>query len=297
MLIDYLKVIPQFFLPTHLISKLFFIATRSRRPGWKNWLINWFIKTYRVDMSVAVEQNVANFPDFNSFFTRALLPGARPLAREHGAVVSPVDGAVSQCGSIEGGSIFQAKGHRFTLEQLLADTGADSKQFHNGSFCTIYLSPRDYHRIHMPVPGRVLAMTHIPGRLFSVNAATTRRIRALFARNERVAVWFDTPVGKMAMVLVGALNVSQIDTVWAQGVRGPDPYSIHRWSYLDADRIISLEKGDEMGRFNMGSTVILLFEAEKIRWAQDLAAGSPVRMGQSIGRAIPPPAPAKKAEQ
>jgi len=289
MLIDYIKVIPQYFLPTHFISKLFFLATRSRNKAWKNWLINWFIKTYGVDMSIAAEQNIGNFPDFNSFFTRSLRPGARPVTQAPGAINSPVDGAVSQIGKIAEDQIFQAKGHGFSLQQLLGRETEDWHAFVNGAYCTIYLSPKDYHRIHMPIAGTVNQMVHIPGRLFSVNAATTRRIPALFARNERVVVLFDTDLGKMAMVLVGALNVSQIDTVWAEKVHGPDPQRSHRWSYPDRE-VIRLQAGDEMGRFNMGSTVILLFEKNKINWEQQIAANSVVNMGQLIGRCLDPSA-------
>ncbi len=285
MLIDYLKVIPQYFLPTHAISKLFFLLTRSRNRAWKNWLINWFIKTYGVDMSVAVEQNIENFPDFNSFFTRALKADARPLAREPGAIVSPVDGAISQRGPIERGRIFQAKGHGYTAAQLLGSATSDWQAFENGAFCTIYLSPKDYHRIHMPIAGTLTHMRHIPGRLFSVNAATTRRIPALFARNERVVAMFDTALGKLAMVLVGALNVSQIDTVWAENVHGPDPLRSHQWDYGDKTPI-TLQQGQEMGRFNMGSTVILLFEPGKIQWVSEIAADKSVRMGQLMARTV-----------
>lgn len=285
MLTDYLKVIPQYLVPTHLISWLFYKLTRSRFKPWKNWLINWFIKTYRVDMSLAEQADPKKFDNFNAFFTRALHENARPVDMNPDVFVCPVDGTISQIGNIESDRIFQAKGHDHSLERLLASKEIDGSRFIDGRFATIYLSPRDYHRIHMPVKGTLSKMVYVPGKLFSVNAATTRRIPALFARNERVLCEFETDIGTMLMVLVGALNVSRIDTVWAPNV-GAGSHHLQHWDYT-GDQAITLEKGAEMGRFNMGSTVILLMENNSINWLPDFSADNPVTMGKALARIQP----------
>lgn len=279
MFFDYLKVLPQYLLPTKLISHLFFVLTRSRFEPWKNLLIGWFIRVYRVDMTIAEKPAPQDYPDFNSFFTRALKDGARPLAGGGQVIVSPVDGSISQLGGIEQGRIFQAKGHNYSLKQLLGND-QDAELFVDGSFITLYLSPRDYHRIHMPAAGTLRSMNFIPGKLFSVNAATTRRIPALFARNERVVSIFDSDAGPMALVKVGALNVSRIDTVWAGSVSGGS----ERRRY--GDDAPMLERGQEMGRFNMGSTVIVLFAHGRVQWSPDLLPNHAVSMGQRIGDKI-----------
>lgn len=281
MFTDYLKVLPQYLLPTKLISHLFFVLTRSRVEAWKNPLIRWFIRAFNVDMSIAEKPRAEDYPDFNSFFTRALKPGARPIAAGD-EVVSPVDGTISQAGIIQQGRIFQAKGHHYTLRQLLGND-EDADLFSDGVFATIYLSPRDYHRIHMPLSGTLSSMSFIPGKLFSVNAATTRRIPALFARNERVISIFDTAAGPMAMVKVGALNVSRIDTVWAGPVQSASGRPERR--IYGADEV-QLGKGEEMGRFNMGSTVILLFAKEQVHWHAELTENRTLRMGEAIANRV-----------
>lgn len=282
---DTLFVWLQYLLPQHLVSRFTHWLTRLRIPWLKNTLIRWFIRHFQVDMSEAQEQDYRAYPDFNHFFTRALRPGARPLARDPDAVLSPVDGTVSQAGHIEGDAIFQAKGQRYALAALLGHSEAWQAAFENGEFTTLYLSPRDYHRIHMPRSGTLREMIHVPGRLFSVNPLTTRKVPGLFARNERVVCLFDTDAGPMALVLVGAINVGSIETVWAGEVTPPAGRRVRRWRYDGQD--IRLEAGAEMGRFNMGSTVILLFGAGRVAWEAGLQAEAPVHMGQKIGRVLP----------
>jgi phosphatidylserine decarboxylase len=202
-------------------------------------------------------------------------------------VLCPADGGVSAIGAIDAGTLLQAKGRRYSLSTLLGGDPARAALFEDGHFVTVYLSPRDYHRVHMPVDGRLREMTYVPGRLFSVNFATTRRVRDLFARNERLACVFDTQLGPMALVLVGAMNVAGMETVWSGPVTPPHGASMRTWRYDDATRAVRLARGQEMGRFNMGSTVIVLFAGGRIRWRNDLAAGSAVRMGEALGRALP----------
>ncbi|MCK9531234.1 MAG: archaetidylserine decarboxylase [Gammaproteobacteria bacterium] len=281
-LTDYVKAWPQYLMPGHLLSLGMLWLTRVRHEGFKNGLIEWFIKQFRIDMGQAVESEARAYADFNSFFTRALKPGMRPLDTAPEAVCSPVDGTISQIGTIEHGRVFQAKGHDFSVQELL---GGDelAEPFLGGCFTTIYLSPRDYHRIHIPVDGRLRGMLHVPGRLFSVNPATTRAIPRLFARNERVVALFDTELGPMAMVMVGAVFVGSIETVWHGVVTPPAGKIVRAWRY-DGAQAQRFDKGDEIGRFNMGSTVILLFGPGALAWEESLAAHTPVLMGQRIGQ-------------
>ncbi|HEX6549692.1 MAG TPA: archaetidylserine decarboxylase, partial [Gammaproteobacteria bacterium] len=261
---DRLKAALQYPLPQHAISRAVHWLTRVRQPAFKNWITRRFIHRFGVDMSEAAQPDPDAYASFNAFFTRALRDGARPLANESDAVACPVDGTVSQAGVIAEGRIFQAKGQSFTATELLGNNAELAAQFNNGTFTTLYLSPRDYHRIHMPLAGTLRQMIHIPGRLFSVNPPTTRAVPRLFARNERVAAIFDTMAGPMAVIMVGALNVGSIETVWAGEVTPPRGRVIRNWHY--EDRKIALDKGAELGRFNMGSTVILLFAAGHARW-------------------------------
>lgn len=242
-------------------------------------------------MSQANNENINHYANFNEFFTRPLKPDARPIDPDLNTVVCPVDGQISQLGKIDKGRIFQAKGYTYSLSELLGDEAGQAGQFVNGMFATIYLSPRDYHRIHMPMAGHLLAMSHIPGRLFSVSAATTRAIPRLFARNERVISYFDTTIGCMAMVLVGALFVGSMETIWHGVVTPPHGgRAIKHWRYgsmdpgLDKEKetVVQLNKGDEMGRFNMGSTVILLFQESAVQWQSQLQTAQSVRLGQTI---------------
>lgn len=278
---DNLFVLLQYILPQHPISRLMHWFTRLRVQWIKNLFTRWFVNHFKVDMTEAVEENYRAYPDFNTFFTRPLKPDARPLAADKNAVLCPVDGAVSQAGDIKGDAIFQAKGHDFSLNSLLGGSTAWSEAFQDGLFTTLYLSPKDYHRIHMPLSGKLQEVIHVPGRLFSVNPVTTRKVPGLFARNERVACLFDTHVGPMGMVLVGAINVASIETVWQGVITPPAGKRIQHWDYQDKD--ISFDAGEEMGRFNMGSTVIVLFGPDQVEWVNTLTADAPVKMGQLLG--------------
>lgn len=283
-LIDYIKALPQYLMPGHLISRLIHAFTRVRYPAIKNRFTDWFIGHFNVNMDEALESDPHAYENFNAFFTRALKPEVRPIVSGQGELACPVDGAVSQARAIEDGRIFQAKGHNYSLEQLLGGSAERARPFHGGSFATIYLSPRDYHRIHMPVTGTLREMVLVPGRLFSVNPATTRVIPGLFARNERVVSIFDTEVGPMAMVKVGAVNVGSIETVWAGEVSPPAGRVVRSWHY-EGDQAITLEKGAEMGRFNMGSTVIVVFGPDAVELAEEIQPGAPVRLGQLLATA------------
>lgn len=286
MLRDNLFILLQYLLPQHPISRLMHGFTRLR-VGWiKNAFTRWFIGHFDVDMTEAVEEDYRAYPDFNHFFTRALKPGVRPLASEPGAILCPVDGAVSQAGRIDGDAIFQAKGHAFSLQTLLGSSDHWSRAFTNGVFTTLYLSPKDYHRIHMPLTGRLQDVIHVPGRLFSVNPVTTRRVPGLFARNERVVCLFETDIGPMGLVLVGAINVASIETVWQGVITPPAGKRLRHWDYRDKNLV--LEAGVEMGRFNMGSTVIVLFGPDRIEWDARILADTPVRMGERLGRKLSP---------
>jgi len=283
-LLDRLKILPLYILPQHFLSRLVLHATRWQWPYWKNLLIGFFIRLYRIDMSTASEPEFRNYSNFNEFFTRTLRPGIRPVAKDSHSICCPVDGSISQIGRIDGTGLFQAKGCTYDLSGLLAGDRESIDCFRNGSFATLYLSPRDYHRIHMPVGGHLLKMTYVPGRLFAVNNPATRQIPNLFARNERVLNLFATEYGNMSLIMIGALFVGSMDTVWAGSVTPAKTRSIRRWDY-EPDQI-SLDKGAELGRFNMGSSVILLFEPGKIEWLPELTAGNQVLMGQQIGRTI-----------
>ena len=270
----------QYLLSKRALSALVRTATRARTRWFKDLLIRSFLARYAVDLADAAEPDPFAYASFNEFFTRALRPGARPVAPGPDEVACPVDGTVSECGPIDGDRLLQAKGRRYALRELLANRDW-SKGFEHGTFLTIYLAPRDYHRIHMPCDGRLQETVFVPGRLFSVNAATARHVPRLFARNERVLTRFDgAAAGSFALVLVGALNVASMETVWA-GEIAPGG---RRGAVRLPDAPVALRKGAECGRFNMGSTVILLFQSGRIALAPAIAAGAPVRMGQPIGR-------------
>ena len=269
-----------FVLPHHLLSRLVHHLTRVQVVWLKNTMIRLFVRVFVVDMSSARIPDPCAYPDFNAFFTRDLLPSARPVVDTPGAVSVPVDGAVSQCGEIRGGRLLQAKGIDYSLDALLGSVGL-AAEFDGGCFATLYLSPRDYHRIHMPLEGRLQAMSYIPGRLFSVNTHSTRTVNALFARNERVVTLFDTEAGRMAMVLVGAIFVSGIETVWHGPVRPDRAGGVTHWDYRENPP--TLARGAEMGRFNMGSTVIVLFPPGRVELAPRLGPEVAVRMGELLG--------------
>jgi phosphatidylserine decarboxylase len=281
---DALKALPQYVLPQHTLSKLMSYITHSENKALKDWCINTVIKHYGVNMSEAQEQNLENFKSFNHFFTRELKPEVRPLTKVKNAVACPADGSVSQAGNITEGKIFQAKGMSFSIVDLLGGDAERAKPFEDGVFTTIYLSPKDYHRLHMPFTGTLREMVHIPGKLFSVNTVTTRSVPGLFARNERVACLFDTEAGPMALVLVGAIFVSSIETVWHGVVTPPTVPSVGTWYY--DHKVITLKKGDEMGRFNMGSTIIVLFGKDKVQWESGFKADQLVQLGEMIGKVL-----------
>lgn len=276
---DRLKSWPLYLLPHHWCSRLIFRLTRIKSPL-STPAIKLFCRVFNVDMSEAADSNPAAYESFNAFFTRALAAGARVPETAPQALLSPVDGRVSEAGTIDAGTLFQAKGHHYSLLKLIGGRHQDAAPFQNGRFATLYLSPRDYHRIHMPLAGTLCAMHYIPGRLFSVAPHTVRVVPGLFARNERVVAIFDTEAGKMAMILVGAINVAAIETVWAGLITPPNGRSIIHRDYVHDGA--SLAQGEEMGRFNMGSTVILLTQ-DNANWIDQLSAGTAVRMGQLIG--------------
>lgn len=262
----------------------------SRAAGWlastdnalvKNTFIKWFVKRYKVDMSLAAEENPLAYACFNDFFTRALKPGARPIDSAADSIVCPADGAISQLGNIVDGRIFQAKGQDYTTLELLGGDETLAAEFAGGTFATVYLSPRDYHRVHMPYGGKLRSMASIPGELFSVNTVTAENVPRLFARNERAVAIFDTDIGPMAVVLVGAMIVAGIETVWDGQIA---PFASREIATsLYPYQNIHLNKGDEMGRFKLGSTAVILFAENKMRWDEKFSAGTPTRMGEKMG--------------
>ncbi len=278
-----LFILFQYLLPHHLLSRLAGCIAECRVRWFKNAFTQWFVRRYQVDMSQALVEDVTAYAHFNDFFTRALKPGARALDETPGSILCPADGAVSQLGPIDHGRIFQAKGHSYSALELLGGDARLSAPFMGGEFATVYLSPKDYHRVHMPLAGTLREMVYVPGRLFSVNQTTAENVPELFARNERVVCLFDTERGPMAVVLVGAMIVASIETVWA-GLVTPPKRELKTFSYDEASRApIHLEKGAELGRFKLGSTAIVLFGPNQVNWAEHLTAGSPVQMGQMMG--------------
>ena len=279
-----LTTLPQYILPHHALSRMMSKLTHCENMIWKNLFIKQIIRHYGVNMDEAQERDINAFLSFNDFFTRTLKPGARPLTTELNAIACPADGAVSQAGNITDGKIFQAKGKSFTTLDLLGGSFERAEPFNNGVFTTIYLSPKDYHRLHMPLTGTLREMVHIPGRLFSVNTATTNSVPGLFARNERVAAIFDTEAGPMALILVGAIFVSSIETVWHGVVTPPSITSVRSWQYQDSAPTLKI--GEEMGRFNMGSTIIVLFGKDKAQWDTGFTADKVVKLGEKIGNIL-----------
>jgi phosphatidylserine decarboxylase len=269
-----LSVYLQYLLPKQALTELAGRFARWQGGRWTHAVIRWFIKHYHVNMEEAADSDVTHYASFNDFFTRALQPGARPLANAQW--VCPVDGAISQFGRIDGDQIFQAKGHRYSTRALVGGDAQLAAQFQNGDFATIYLSPKDYHRIHMPAAGRLLRMIHVPGDLFSVNPATAQGVPGLFARNERVVCVFDTFV----MVLVGATIVGSMATTWHGVVNPPRSPTVREWHYDDA--AIHLQQGDEMGRFLLGSTVVMLWPSNTLLINKHWEPGMGVRLGERM---------------
>jgi len=277
-------------IPHHLISRIVFYITRLHGP-FVQPLIKWFIEKFNVDMSEAKDEDIGVYETFNEFFIRDLKPGSRPVVDGVNTLASPADGTVSEAGKIEAGTIFQAKGHEYTVAQLLGGDEAVAKLFENGKFATIYLAPYNYHRLHMPSDGRLVKMIHVPGRLFSVAPWTVKAIPRIFARNERVVCLFSSHAGPMAVILVGAINVAAIETVWSGLVTPPKGKKVSEFDYSHTSK--QYKKGVEIGRFNMGSTVIIL-TGKKVEWLQKLRNGNEVKMGELIGHYAMPTKKATK---
>jgi len=276
---DRTAVLPQYLFPKHAMTVFAGLVANGRWGAVTTAIIRRFVQKYGVDMSEAANPDIASYESFNAFFTRALRGGARPLA--DAPYVCPVDGALSQFGPIEQDQIFQAKGHYYSTTALVGGDASLAAQFQNGSFATIYLSPRDYHRIHMPCDGRLTRMIYIPGALFSVNPTTARGVPGLFARNERVVCVFESDNGPFVLTLVGATIVGSMATVWHGVVNPPRTKQIREWTYAPGE--VSLKKGEEMGRFLLGSTVVLLFPENTLGFQQEWEAARPVRLGETLG--------------
>ena len=275
---DQLKIISQYLLPKHLLTFLAGKLAEAEMGKFTTFLITQFIKKFNIDMSEAKHSDPAYFDTFNHFFTRELKTGLRPIVEGDEHLATPVDGCVSQQGPIKEGRIFQAKGHDFSLRELLGGRDDVAAPFDDGIFSTVYLAPKDYHRIHMPITGKLEQMIFIPGDLFSVNPLTAQNVPNLFARNERAVAIFSTAIGPMAMVLVGATIVGSIETVWEGTLKAQKNKEIQYWDYQDQD--ITLEKGAEMGRFKLGSTIVALFPKDSIEFSDALAPSSVTRLGE-----------------
>ncbi len=275
---DRLAVLPQYLMPKQAMTALAGKIASTRGGAATTALIRWFVGRYGVDMNEALNPDIASYPTFNEFFTRALKLGARPLASADW--ISPVDGAISQFGAIERDQVFQAKGHRYSTTALVGGDAQLARQFDDGQFATLYLSPRDYHRIHMPCDGRLLRMIHVPGPLFSVNPTTARGVPGLFARNERVVCVFDSKDGPFVLALVGATIVGSMSTVWHGVVNPPRVRQVREWRY--EDKPLQLKQGDEMGRFLLGSTVVMLFPKGPMKFNASWLPNKPIRLGEAM---------------
>ena len=276
---DRLAVLPQYLLPKQALTALAGKFAGARAGGLTTAVIRWFVGRYGVDMGEAVNPDIAAYASFNEFFTRPLKAAARPLA--DAGFICPVDGAISQFGAIERDQIFQAKGHHYSTAALVGGDAGLAAQFRDGSFATLYLSPKDYHRIHMPCDGRLLRMIHVPGELFSVNPVTARGVPGLFARNERVVCVFDSANGPVVLALVGATIVGSMATVWHGVVNPPRPGHLREWHY--GDQQLRLQQGEEMGRFLLGSTVVMLFPQGALKFNPQWSPQRPIRMGETMG--------------
>ena len=285
MSLDKFKIAMQYAMPKHFISRMVGKLAAAKAGGLTTALIKLFIKRYKIDMSEAKYPDPAHYKTFNEFFTRPLKEGIRPLAEESDIIAHPVDGAISQLGDVVDGQIIQAKGHDYSLQALLGGKEEDTAPFLGGKFATIYLAPKDYHRIHMPVDGTLSKMIYVPGDLFSVNPLTAQNVPNLFARNERVVAIFETEIGPLAMVLVGATIVASIETIWAGTVTPPAGKDVFSWNYpTTGDNAITLKKGEEMGRFKLGSTVILAWGANQAEFLSDQHPETVTRMGTPFAK-------------
>lgn len=279
---DQLFAFAQHITPQKILSRAVGRIAECTNTQVKNTFIRHFVKKYNVDMSEAVQEDPFSYRNFNDFFTRAIKPERRPIAEGEHTIVCPADGSISQLGNIEYGTIYQAKNHHYSLTELLGGDAELSNAFLGGKFATVYLSPRDYHRVHMPLDGKLVKTIHVPGKLFSVNKVTAEQIPNVFARNERTVCIFETAVGPMAVILVGAMIVASIETVWTGQVT-PFSKQVQTWDYEKLANI-ELKKGEEMGRFKLGSTAIVLFGKDTMAWLDELEADSPTTMGMPFGQ-------------
>ncbi len=280
---DRLAVLPQYVFPKQALTRFAGWVARGQAGAITTGIIRDFVRRYNVNMSEAAEPDIARYASFNEFFTRALKDGARPLADAD--LICPVDGAISQFGAIEGDQVFQAKGHRYSTTALVGGDAALAAQFQNGHFATLYLSPRDYHRIHMPCDGRLLRMIYVPGELFSVNPTTARGVPGLFARNERVVCVFEGRNGPFVLVLVGATIVGSMATVWHGLVNPPRTKQVREWRY--DDQRVTLRRGEEMGRFLLGSTVVMLFPQGPLQFNPAWTPTREIRLGEAMADTLP----------
>jgi phosphatidylserine decarboxylase len=279
--VNLLQTLFQFLLPQHGLSRFAGWMAHCKQPWLKNRLIKNFIRDYQVDMSLAIKENPIDYSHFNEFFTRALKPEKRPISPAPRAIVSPVDGTLSEVGDIHEGRLIQAKKVDYSLQALLGGSSKLALQFQQGKFATFYLSPKDYHRVHIPCEGKLREMIYVPGRLFSVNKATTDQLPQLFVRNERIVTLFSTPAGPMAVILVGAMLVGSMSTVWGGVITPSSSRQIRHWHYTES--AVYLAKGEELGRFQLGSTVIVLFSANQVHWSDYLIPDKTVQFGECIG--------------
>ncbi|WP_038126302.1 archaetidylserine decarboxylase [Thiomicrorhabdus sp. Milos-T2] len=281
-LTDFIKVIPQYFIPKHLLSSGMHWFMQVETPWIKNNVIKLLTKIYGINVSEAADEDINNYPHFNAFFTRALKPEARPIDTTPDSWVSPVDGLISQSSHIEGNKIIQAKCHPYSVEALVGGDISYAKKFNNGEAAVIYLSPKDYHRIHIPVDATLISMTYVPGDLFAVNPATVRLVDGLFARNERLVIRFKNEQGLFCLVMVGAIFVGSMETVWQGKITPEYEPNIQHWDYEEES--IHFTKGDEIGRFNMGSTVVLLTTEGQLPDLGKIHADTPIKMGQLLAK-------------
>lgn len=279
-LFDFFKVTPQYLIPKHLLSEAMHWFMQVETPWIKNNTIKLLTRAYKIDVSEALEEDLTTYRHFNAFFTRALKPEARPIDSDPASWASPADGVITQSSHIQNNLIIQAKSHDYTVEALVGGDIEYAKTFHNGDTAVIYLSPKDYHRVHMPVSGKLISMTYVPGDLFAVNPATVRNIDGLFARNERVVIRFENEHGPFCLILVGAIFVGSMETVWEGKITPEYEPLLNHWDYTD--KALHFAKGEEIGRFNMGSTVILLTPQDHLPELGQLRANSPIKMGEKL---------------
>ncbi|KRB27866.1 MULTISPECIES: archaetidylserine decarboxylase [unclassified Acidovorax] len=277
---DRLAVLPQYLLPKQALTTLAGKFASARLGGLTTSVIRWFVGRYNVNMAEAANPDIASYTSFNDFFTRALKDGARPLAQAD--LICPVDGAISQFGPIAKDQVFQAKGHTYSTTALVGGDAVAAARFDNGHFATLYLSPRDYHRIHMPCGGELTRMVHVPGDLFSVNPTTARGVPGLFARNERVVCFFESAQGPFVLVLVGATIVGSMATVWHGQVNPPRTGTLRQWDYAPGQ--VRLQKGEEMGRFLLGSTVVMLFPQGPLQFNPQWSPTRPIQLGEAMAQ-------------